>query len=199
MEKRPRLCTLTTPASTGAFRAQFDNLEEIQLVQESIAAFERFADHVELSGVDIGLQQQGYLWLTTTSEGATRQRTLVAQQRSWGLADVEFANLPDSDVILPDRPGPFSGDPGGIPLYINGIPVGGVGVAGDLSDTAPERPPEGPRGHHALLDLVAVREGDLLVPGQDALAEVVDIQDAVDLVASPALRRERDGDRAGLA
>jgi uncharacterized protein GlcG (DUF336 family) len=53
------------------------------------------------------------------------------------LYGVEFANLQGSDVILGDRQGPFSGDPGGIPLYINGIPVGGVGVAGDLSDTAP--------------------------------------------------------------
>src|SRR5438093_3560299 len=90
VEKRPRLCTLTTPASTGAFRAQFDNPEEIRLVRESIAAFERFADHVELPGLDVGLQQQGYLWLTTTGEGAARQRKLVDLQQSWGLADVEL-------------------------------------------------------------------------------------------------------------
>src|SRR5262245_10001090 len=90
LEKRPRLCTLTTPASTGAFRAQFDNPEEIRLVQESIASFERFADHVELPGVDIGLKQQGYLWLTTTRAGAARQHQLVDRQHAWGLADVEF-------------------------------------------------------------------------------------------------------------
>src|ERR687885_682217 len=65
LEKRPRLCTLTTPASTGAFRAQFDNPEEIGLVQESIAAFTQFADYVEVGGLDISVRQQGYLWLTT--------------------------------------------------------------------------------------------------------------------------------------
>jgi sarcosine oxidase subunit beta len=90
LEKRPRLCSLTTPASTGAFRAQFDNLEEMRLVRESIAAFERFADHVGLSGLDIGLQQQGYLWLTTTRDGAERHAGLVSQQREWGLDDVEL-------------------------------------------------------------------------------------------------------------
>jgi sarcosine oxidase subunit beta len=90
VEKRPRLCSLTTPASTGAFRAQFDNPEEIRLVQESIATFERFADHVGLPRLDISLVQQGYLWLTTTEEGAARQRTLVELQRGWGLTDVEL-------------------------------------------------------------------------------------------------------------
>ncbi|HEX8968423.1 MAG TPA: FAD-dependent oxidoreductase, partial [Chloroflexota bacterium] len=42
LEKRPALCTLTTPVSTGAFRLQFDNPEEIALVRESIALFEDF-------------------------------------------------------------------------------------------------------------------------------------------------------------
>src|SRR5438477_7056250 len=77
LEKRPALCTLTTPVSTGAFRAQFDNLAETKLVQESIAVFEHFADHVEIKGYDIGLRQPGYLWLTTTSEGAERHRKIV--------------------------------------------------------------------------------------------------------------------------
>src|SRR5947208_9417385 len=66
LEKRPALCSLTTPASTGAFRAQFDNPEEIALVQEGIALFERFAEITELDGYDISLRQQGYLWLTTS-------------------------------------------------------------------------------------------------------------------------------------
>jgi sarcosine oxidase subunit beta len=90
LESRPRLCTLTTPASTGAFRAQFDNPEETRLVQESIAAFERFDEHVDLPGARIGFERRGYLWVTTTGEGVTRQRELVARQRGWGLDDVEL-------------------------------------------------------------------------------------------------------------
>src|SRR5437588_5700389 len=89
LEKRPALCTLTTPASTGAFRAQFDNLEEINLVRESIAAFERFDEHIGIKSYGIGIRQQGYLWLTTTPEGAARQQKIVELQKSWGLNDVE--------------------------------------------------------------------------------------------------------------
>ena len=36
VEKRRALCTLTTPASTGAFRLQFDNREELELVRVSV-------------------------------------------------------------------------------------------------------------------------------------------------------------------
>src|SRR3954464_4564585 len=70
LEKRPALCSLTTPASTGAFRAQFDNPEEIALVREGIDLFEHFADVMGLPGYDLDLRQQGYLWLTTTAAGA---------------------------------------------------------------------------------------------------------------------------------
>jgi sarcosine oxidase subunit beta len=92
LEKHRRLCTLTTPAATGAFRAQFDNPEETRLVQESIAAFASFPDHLGLAAADaeIRFQPQGYLWLTTTDDGAARQRALVERQRGWGLDDVEL-------------------------------------------------------------------------------------------------------------
>jgi sarcosine oxidase subunit beta len=90
LEKRPALCTLTTPVSTGAFRAQFDNPEEMALVRQSIAVFEDFAAHTGITGCDIGLEQPGYLWLTTTSAGARRQREIVARQHGWGLTDVEL-------------------------------------------------------------------------------------------------------------
>lgn len=90
VEKRPALCSLTTPAATGAFRAQFDNPEEIALVQEGISLFQNFANVAGLPGYDLDLRQQGYLWLTTTPEGVARQQALVASQHSWGLTDVEW-------------------------------------------------------------------------------------------------------------
>src|SRR3954467_10740806 len=62
LEKRPALCSLTTPAATGAFRAQFDNPEEIALVQEGIALFTQFEEVTGLVGYDLLLRQQGYLW-----------------------------------------------------------------------------------------------------------------------------------------
>src|SRR3979409_996078 len=77
LEKRPALCTLTTPVSTGAFRLQFDNPEEIALVREGIDLFEHFAEVAELPGYDIGLKQQGYLFCTTDEAGMRRQQEWV--------------------------------------------------------------------------------------------------------------------------
>ncbi|HEX6796559.1 MAG TPA: FAD-dependent oxidoreductase [Ktedonobacterales bacterium] len=90
IEKRPALGTLTTPAATGAFRLQFDNPDELALVREGVALYTHFAEVADLPGYDLGLHQQGYLWLTTHEETLLRQRELVAEQRAWGLDDVEM-------------------------------------------------------------------------------------------------------------
>src|SRR6266511_632930 len=44
VEARPALCTLTTPVAAGAFRLQFDDLEELTLVRESAELFLNFRD-----------------------------------------------------------------------------------------------------------------------------------------------------------
>src|SRR6202162_5886380 len=85
LEKRPALATLTTPVATGAFRLQFDNAEEVELVRESVAFFDDLQ-----SRVDVGLRHQGYLFVAGTPEGARAQAELVAAQRGWGLTDVEL-------------------------------------------------------------------------------------------------------------
>ncbi|MDQ6883573.1 MAG: FAD-binding oxidoreductase [Candidatus Dormibacteraeota bacterium] len=85
LEKRPALATLTTPVATGAFRLQFDNAEEVELVRESIAFFDELDERTGL-----GLRHQGYLFAALTDEGARRQRDLVAAQQTWGLKDVEL-------------------------------------------------------------------------------------------------------------
>jgi sarcosine oxidase subunit beta len=92
VERRPRLCTLTTAAATGGVRAQFDNPEETALVRESLLTFERFAEIAELPGYDVGLRHRGYLFVTTSAEMARRQAERVEAQRGWGVADVELLN-----------------------------------------------------------------------------------------------------------
>jgi len=90
VEARPALCTLTTPVAAGAFRLQFDDLEELTLVRESAELFLNFREATGQDEYDLRLRLQGYLWLTTDERTAERQRALVAQLHEWGQADVEL-------------------------------------------------------------------------------------------------------------
>ena len=96
VEARPALCTLTTPVAAGAFRLQFDDLEELTLVRESAELFLNFREATGQNEYDVGVRQQGYLWLTTDERNAERQRALVARLHGWGQADVEL--LPGDEV-----------------------------------------------------------------------------------------------------
>jgi len=90
VEARPALCTLTTPVAAGAFRLQFDDLEELTLVRESAELFLHFREVTEQDRYDLRVRQQGYLWLTTDQRNAERQRALVARLHEWGQGDVEL-------------------------------------------------------------------------------------------------------------
>jgi sarcosine oxidase subunit beta len=90
LERRAALGTLTTPASTGAFRLQFDNPEEIALVREGVELFDDFGDRTGLDGWDLRLRHGGYLFCSLTDGTVERSRRLVERQREWGLTDVEL-------------------------------------------------------------------------------------------------------------
>jgi sarcosine oxidase subunit beta len=90
VERRAALATLTTPASTGAFRLQFDNPEEIALVREGVELFDAFAARTGLDGWDLGVTHGGYLFASLTDATLDRSRRLVGRQREWGLTDVEL-------------------------------------------------------------------------------------------------------------
>lgn len=90
LERRPALATLTTPASTGAFRLQFDNPEEIAMVREAVELFDDFAERTGLDGWDLDVRHQGYLFCSLTPETIERSRRLVERQHAWGLTDVEL-------------------------------------------------------------------------------------------------------------
>lgn len=47
------------------------------------------------------------------------------------LFGVQFSQLPCSDVKKPSLPLGLAGDPGGVPVYKNGVAAGGVGIEGD--------------------------------------------------------------------
>jgi D-hydroxyproline dehydrogenase subunit beta len=90
VEARPRLCTLTTPVAAGAFRLQFDNREELDLVRESAETFLQFEDVTGQDDYRLDVRLRGYLWLTTDEERAARQKELVDRLHGWGQTDVEL-------------------------------------------------------------------------------------------------------------
>lgn len=90
LEARPAAASLTTPASTGAFRLQFDNREELELVRESVDLILNFTEITGQDSAPLGIRQPGYLWATTSDEQAESQRRLVSLQHSWGQTDIEL-------------------------------------------------------------------------------------------------------------
>jgi sarcosine oxidase subunit beta len=101
LERRPALCSLTTAVAAGGFRLQLETREQLELVRESAELFLNFAEHTGQSAYDAGVRQQGYLWLTTTEEGAERQRRLVERQRAWGVGDVELLDGDEARRAFP--------------------------------------------------------------------------------------------------
>jgi sarcosine oxidase subunit beta len=100
-ERRAALATLTTPASTGAFRLQFDNADEIALVREGVDLFDHFAERTGLAGWDLGVRHAGYLFASLTDATLARSQALVARQREWGLTDVELLSGDEARARFP--------------------------------------------------------------------------------------------------
>jgi len=68
----------------------------VALVRESIDFFDDLQQRV-----DLGLRHQGYLFVARTDDGALAQRNLVAEQRRWGLNDVELLDGAESRRRFP--------------------------------------------------------------------------------------------------
>jgi sarcosine oxidase, subunit beta len=96
VEKRPQLASFTTAAAAGGFRLQLDDPEDLALVRESVDLFLDFEERTGQRDHPAGVRRQGYLWVTTTEEGAERQRRLVAAQRSWGVDGIDVLTGDDA-------------------------------------------------------------------------------------------------------
>jgi uncharacterized protein GlcG (DUF336 family) len=80
------------------------------------------------------------LFSTSGNAFSTRTAGFIIQQhfppgvdfRSGGpLFGVQYSSLPCSDIKVPGLPLGLSADPGGMPIYKDGLPQGGVGIEGD--------------------------------------------------------------------
>jgi sarcosine oxidase subunit beta len=90
VEKRDQLGSLATAVSSECVREQWNQPHNAAMMRESLSIFEHFADEVGIPGYDIGLHQQGYLFLTTERERARAYEGLVRRQHAWGLTTVEL-------------------------------------------------------------------------------------------------------------
>ena len=89
LERGSQLAGLTTAQAVACFRAQWDEPAYARLVLPSIAFYERFADETGLPGWEIGLRQQGWLFLTASDDGPETMRRFVEATRGFGVDDSE--------------------------------------------------------------------------------------------------------------
>lgn len=91
------------------------------------------------------------------------------------LYGVQFSSLRCSDIKLPGLPLGVSGDPGGLPIYKNGVAVGGIGIEGDGLYTVDRDPRDFDQPIEEIIAASAVRgfEPPALIRGDNILVDGV--------------------------
>ncbi len=124
----------------------------------------------------------GAIFSTTGNAFSTRTAGFIIQEhfppgvsfRSGGpLYGVQFSSLPCSDIKKPGLPLGLSADPGGLPLYKNGVAVGGVGIEGDGLYTVDRDPTDLDQPFEELIAASAQRsfEPPALIRGDNILVD----------------------------
>jgi len=124
----------------------------------------------------------GSLFSTTGNAFTTRTAGFIIQEhfppgvqfRSGGpLYGVQFSSLPCSDIKKPALPLGLSGDPGGLPIYKDGVAVGGVGIEGDGLYTVDRDPADFDQPFEELIAASAVRgfEAPALIRADNILVD----------------------------
>jgi uncharacterized protein GlcG (DUF336 family) len=108
----------------------------------------------------------GALFSTSGNAFTTRTAGFIIQEhfppgvqfRAGGpLYGVQFSSLLCSDIKKPGLPLGLSGDPGGLPIYKDGVAVGGVGIEGDGLYTVDRDPSDSDQPFEELIAASAVR------------------------------------------
>ena len=122
------------------------------------------------------------LFSTSGNAFSTRTAGFIIQEhfpprvdfRSGGpLFGVQYSSLPCSDIKVPGLPLGLSADPGGIPIYKNGVAEGGLGIEGDGVYGIDLDPADFDQPFEELIALSAVRgfETPALIRGDNILVD----------------------------
>ena len=89
------------------------------------------------------------------------------------LYGVQFSSLPCSDIKKPSARLGLSGDPGGLPIYKNGLPAGGIGVEGDGLYTVDRNPADDDQTFEEQIAASGIRgfEAPALIRGDNILVD----------------------------
>ena len=89
------------------------------------------------------------------------------------LYGVQFSSLPCSDIKKPSARLGLSGDPGGLPIYKNGLPAGGIGVEGDGLYTVDRNPTDADQTFEELIAASGIRgfEAPAQIRGDNILVD----------------------------
>jgi uncharacterized protein GlcG (DUF336 family) len=89
------------------------------------------------------------------------------------LYGVQFSSLPCSDIKKPSARLGLSGDPGGLPIYKNGLPAGGIGIEGDGLYTVDRNPDDNDQPFEELIAASGIRgfEAPALIRGDNILVD----------------------------
>lgn len=89
------------------------------------------------------------------------------------LYGVQFSSLPCSDIKRPSARLGLSGDPGGLPIYKEGLPAGGIGIEGDGLYTVDRNPTDLDQPFEELIAASGVRgfEAPATIRGDNILVD----------------------------
>lgn len=124
------------------------------------------------------------LFSTTGNAFTTRTASFIVQEhippgvdnRPGGpLYGVQFSSLPCSDIKTPGLPLGLSADAGSMPVYKNGVAVGGIGIEGDGLYTLDKDPSDFDQPFEEVIAVSAIRgfETPALIRGDNILADGV--------------------------
>jgi uncharacterized protein GlcG (DUF336 family) len=124
----------------------------------------------------------GAFFSTTGNAFTTRTAGFIIQEHfppnisfrpAGPLYGVQFSSLPCSDIKQPGLPLGLSGDPGGLPVYKNGVAMGGIGIEGDGVYTVDRDPADFDQPVEEIIAASAVRgfEAPSLIRGDNILID----------------------------